>query len=94
MPKQFISFDIETDFRRKLLNIGWCTSNNEDEGKEYFIWQNEDRLYYPPNCDKKYTAILKKWRKAPKTPIDEVLQAFLKDVGNKTIVGWKIETDS
>lgn len=91
MPKQFISFDIETDFRRKLLNIGWCTSNNEDHGKEFFVWQNEDSLYYPNDCDHKYTAILKTWRKAEKTPIGEVLTQFLKDVGEKTVVGWNIK---
>jgi DNA polymerase III alpha subunit (gram-positive type) len=91
MPKIFISFDIETDFKHKLLNIGWCKSINQDEGKEYFIWQNEKFLYYDNNCDKKYIKILNIWRPAEKTPIGQVLTEFKKDTDGKIIVGWNIK---
>jgi len=91
MPKQFISFDIETDFRRKLLNIGWCTSNIHDVGKEFFVWQQEKKLYYDNNCDPKYTAIVPIWRVAEKTPLGEILTVFKKDVKDKIVAGWNIK---
>ena len=92
MPKLFISFDIETDFNRKLLNIGWCSSNIHDEGKEFFVWQNKKNLYWPNDVDPKYIGICQVWEHAQKTPLGEILTQFKKDVENKVIVGWNIKS--
>lgn len=95
MPKRFISLDVECDFKRRLLNIGWCSSNIHDPGKEFFIWQNEKILWYPSEEDcpdlKKYIGILDIWRKEEKTPIGVVLEQLMKDTQNKVITGWNIQ---
>jgi len=91
----FISVDIETDFGgkkpRKMLNIGWCSSKTADKGKEHFIYQHEDSLYYPANVDQKYVGILEIWRKKKKTKLKAILTELLADTEGKTIVGWNIK---
>ena len=89
---KWISFDIESDFRKKCLSLGWCSNRNKDQGKEYFFWQDESKLYYPNNCDPKYRKCLKVWRPAQKTKMADALRDFLSDVAGKIVVGWNIKS--
>lgn len=89
--KDWISFDIETDFKARLLNIGWCRSNARDSGKNYFIWQLERNLWYPCGASEVYKGVLPIWRESKKTPLGQMLEELLKDTEGRIVTGWNIK---
>jgi len=92
MKKIFL--DIETDFRKKILNIAWCSEKKSDEGKEFWIYQNEKDLVYPKDADPKYISILGIWREKvannKTTSLKIVLAELIEDTKDAIVCGWNI----
>ncbi len=83
-------FDIEADFKRRLLNIGFASGDGKIR-EEYWIWQREEMLYYPSNEEKdKYIKILEIWRNKVKTPIADIIERLLTISKDYVLAGWNV----
>jgi len=92
MKKIFL--DIETDFRKKMINIAWCSEKKSDEGKEFWVYQREQDLVYPKDADPKYISILGIWREKvannKTTPLKVILAELIEDSKDAIVCGWNI----
>jgi hypothetical protein len=90
VKKKKMFLDIETDFKKHLLCVGIASSDNK-VNEEYFIYQNEDNLFYPKEVDLKYLKVLEVWRGKGKTPLVDVLERVKSFEHTHIFTGWNIK---